>query len=74
MAIDNPIHRAITDFVNSANGPLSTVSCPDCESPAKYQNFVFSYGGQTWEIPFPDLPQVQHPRARPNASRLTTHY
>jgi len=57
MAMDNPIHRAITDFVDSATTPLSTVSCPDCGSLPEYHNFVFSYGGQTWEIPFPICPE-----------------
>ena len=57
MAIDNPIHRAITDFVDSASAPLSTVFCPNCGSSPAYRNFVFSYGGQTWEIPFPICPE-----------------
>ncbi len=65
MATDNPIHRAITDFVDSAGTPLSTVSCPDCGSPPVYRNFVFSYGGQTLEIPFlicPECNPIAHVR------------
>jgi hypothetical protein len=57
MTIDHLFHRAITDFFNSVSVPLTTVSCPNCGSAVEYRNFPFSYGGKTWEIPFPICPE-----------------
>ncbi len=53
VTAENPLQRAIVEFLDSASTASAPIFCRDCGSAVEYRKSTFSYGAQSWEVALP---------------------